>query len=47
MVNEITKARTTNCFFQKMAINPKSAAKLLSLITASEACSIIMDAPHE
>jgi hypothetical protein len=46
-VNEITKERTTNCFFQRMAINPKSAATLLRLATASEAYSSITDAPHE
>jgi hypothetical protein len=47
MLNEITKARTTNCYFQMMAINPKSVATQLSLVTGSEACSSIMDAPHE
>ena len=30
-----------------MAINPKSAATRLSLVTGLEACSSIMDAPHE
>jgi hypothetical protein len=47
MVKEITKGRTTNCFFQILAINPKSAATRLSATTGSEACSSIMDAPHE
>jgi hypothetical protein len=37
MVNEVTMARTTNCYFQMMAISPKSVATRLSPVTRSEA----------
>jgi hypothetical protein len=47
MVKEITKGRTTSCYFLRLATNPKSAATLLGLVTALEACSSITDAPHE
>ena len=46
-MREITKARTTSCFFLPLAIHPENAANPLSVATALEAYSSIMDAPHE
>jgi hypothetical protein len=46
-MKEIIKGRATGCFSLLLAIYPKSAATLLSVATALEAYSSIMDAPHE